>query len=272
MIKKTIATAAVLGIGAVALLGTDVCSYGRTMFGNVREAVRSEINPEFELDRIRVKVDDLMPEIRQHMKVVAGQVVDIRNMQSDIAEKQSQIQDQKSSILALRSDLDSSQDDFEYRQVSYTRDEVESDLADRFDAYQLLEGSLERDIRVLKATKFTLKANQKNLDAMMSRKQELAVTVSELEARLKQIQATETVNSLQVDDTQLSHVEELLQRLNRDLDVREAMLEAEGHVTGQIPIEDNQVPETSVVSDIDRHFGLTPQTQSVAELMSDSSL
>jgi len=272
MIKKAIVTAAVLGIGAVALLGTDVCSYGRTMFGNVREAVRSEIDPEFELDRIRGKVEDLMPEVRQHMKVVAEQVVDVRNMQAGIEEKQGQMQNQKASLLALRSDLDSGQNEFEYRQVSYTRNEVESDLADRFSAYRLLEASLDRDVRILKATKATLKANQKNLDSMLSRKQELAVTVSELEARLKQIQATETVNAMQVDDTQLSDVEDLLQRLNRDLDVRETMLETEGHVLEHIPIEESNVPETDLISEIDEHFGLTTETESVAELASVSGI
>jgi chromosome segregation ATPase len=256
MIKKAIVSAAVLGIGAVTLLGTDVCSYSKTMFGNVREAVQAEIQPEFKLEDIRNQVDSLMPEIREHMKVVAEQVVDVRNMQAEISEKQSQLQNQKASILALRSDLDSNNSEFEYRQVSYTRNEVESDLSDRFGAFQLLEASADRDAKIMTATKEALKANQKKLDAMMSRKQDLAVKVSQAEARLKQIQATETVNAIEVDDTQLSHVEELLQRLNHDMDVREALLETEGHVLGRIPVEEVNVPETDVVSEIDQHFGL----------------
>jgi len=210
MIKKAIVSAAVLGIGAVTLLGTDVCSYSKTMFGNVREAVQAEIQPEFKLEDIRNQVDSLMPEIREHMKVVAEQVVDVRNIQAEILEKQSKLQNQKASILALRSDLDSNNSEFEYRQVSYTRNEVESDLSDRFRSFRLLESSVDRDVKIMTATKETLRANQKKLDAMMSRKQNLAVKVSQAEARLKQIQATETVNAIEVDDTQLSHVEELL--------------------------------------------------------------
>lgn len=271
MIKKAIVTAAALGIGAVALLGTDACSYGTTLFGNVREAVRSEIDPGFELDRIRNQVDSLMPEIRQHMKVIAEQVVDVRNMQAAIAEKQTQLSGQKASILALRSDLESGNDTFEYRQVSYTRGEVESDLSDRFAAYQLLEASLDRDIKILAATKQTLQANQKNLDAMMSRKQDLVVKVSQAEARLKTIQATETVNAIEVDDTQLAHVEDMLQQLNHDLDVREALLETEGHVLGRIPVEEAELPETDVVTEIDQHFGLT-EREPIGELASAGEL
>ncbi|MCH2202645.1 MAG: hypothetical protein MK102_11790 [Fuerstiella sp.] len=272
MIRKSLATAAVLGIGAVMLLGTDACSYARTLFGNVRESVRSEIKPTFKLDSIRDQVDSLMPEIRQHMKVVAEQVVDIRNMQTGIAEKQNQLNNQKASILALRSDLDSGQDEFNYRQVSYARHEVESDLGDRFDAYQLLEASLDRDLKILAATKETLQANQKSLDSMMSRKQDLAVKVSQAEARLKQIQATETVNSLEVDDTQLSRVEEQLRELNRDMDVREALLETEGHALGRIPIEESVIPQTDIIGKIDQHFGLSVDSEILAELTSVDNL
>jgi len=272
MIKKAIVTAAVLGIGAVSLLGTDACSYSRTLFGNVREAVRSEINPEFELDHIRDQVTSLMPEIRQHMKIVAEQVVDVRDMQVNIAEKQSKLSGQKASILALRSDLDSGNNEFVYRQVAYTRPEVESDLSERFSAYQLLEASVDRDLKILTATKETLKANQKNLDAMMSRKQDLAVKVSQAEARLKQIQATETVNAIEVDDTQLSHVEELLQQLNHDLDVREALLETEGHVLGRIPVGEPEIPASDVIGEIDAHFGLATEDNRTAELASVEGL
>ena len=271
MIKKAIASAAVIGIGAVTLLGTDVYSYSRTMFGNVREAVQAEIQPEFKLEDIRNQVDSLMPEIREHMKVVAEQVVDIRNMQTDVAEKHSRLQSQKAAILALRSDLNSDNSEFEYRQVSYTRNEVESDLSERFAAFQLLEASVDRDVKIMAATKETLRANQKKLDAMMSRKQDLTVEVSQAEARLKQIQATETVNAIKVDDTQLSHVEELLQRLNHDMDIREALLETEGHVLGRIPVEEVNVPATDVMSEIDQHFGLVESDQ-ISNLASASGL
>lgn len=271
MIKKAIVTAAVLGIGAVAIFGTDACSYGRTLFGNVREAVKSEFSSEFELERIRNQVDNLMPEIRQHMKVVAEQVVDVRNMQASIAEKQSQLQNQKASILALRSHLDSGGNEFEIRQVSYTRYEVESDLGDRFEAYQVLEAAVDRDRKILSATKETLKANQKKLDTMMSRKQDLAVQVSQAEARLKTIQATETVHAIEVDDTELSRVEEMLNTLNHDLDVREALLETEGHVLGRIPVEQQELPEEDVITEIDQHFGLADSDQ-VGELAAAGSL
>ena len=40
------------------------------------------------------------------------------------------------------------------------------------------------------------------------------------------IQATEAVNAIEVDDTKLAHVENMIKELNHSLDVRESLLDA----------------------------------------------
>ena len=272
MLKKAIAgSAAALVLGGL-VFGTDIFSYANTACSNVREAVKSEITPEFELDRIRNEIDQLMPEIRQHMTVVAEQSVDVKDLQREIAKREDKLAGQKDAILALRSDLSGGSNNFTYRQVSYTRGEVESDLASRFEAYRTGEDALARDRQILTAQRQTLRANQKKLDSMMNRKQELSVHVSQLEARLKTIQATEAVNAIEVDDTKLSKVEGMIKDLNHALDVRESLLETEGNVLGRIPVEEDTVEVSGdVVSDIDRHFGLVSDG-TVAEVDAKSSL
>ena len=64
----------------------------------------------------------------------------------------------------------------------------------------------------------------------------------------------------------------MLQQLNHDMDVREALLETEGHVLGRIPVEESNIPQTDVIGEIDQHFGLTADTESVAELTSVNGL
>ncbi|MEQ9406702.1 MAG: hypothetical protein RIK87_03210 [Fuerstiella sp.] len=271
MLKKAIvgSVAAVLLGGMI--LGKDIFSYARTACHNVQDAVKSEITPEFELDRIRGEINQLMPEIRRHMTVVAEQSVDVKDLQREIAAREARLDSQKEAILALRSDLSTGRDSFTYRQVSYTRGEVEADLASRFDAYRAGEDAVARDRQILSAQKQTLRANQKKLDSMMSRKQELAVHVSQLEARLKTIQATEAVNAIEVDETRLSRVEDMIKGLNHALDVRESLLETEGSVLGRIPVE-AEATEISddVVTEIDQHFGLS--SDKAAEVDSDKSI
>jgi len=274
MLKKVIIGG--LGVAVVAglIFGAESVSYMQTIGHNVREAVKSEITTEFELDRIRNEVDQLMPEIRQHMAVVAEQSVDVRNLERDVVAQEDTLSRQREAILTLRSDLDTGRSAFTYRAVSYSRAEVESDLARRFDTYRASEETLKRDRKILTAQRDTLHANQKKLDTMLGRKQDLIVQVAQLEARLKQVQAAEAVNSIEIDDCRLTHVEQMIKDMNHALDVRESMLETEGHVLGRIPVDVEESIDASgdIVSEIDNHFGLIEVDEQVAEASADSSI
>lgn len=266
MFRKLLVSTMAMGLVAGLVFGSDSLSYFRTVCRNVRETVKSEISPEFELDRIRGEVDGLMPEIRRHMTIVAEQVVDVKDMERETGEKDASLASQKQAILALRSDLDSGKNQFTYQAVSYTRGQVENDLSQRFDAFRMLEESLRRDQKILVALRDTLAANQQKLDAMMLRKKDLVVKVAQLEARLKQVQAAETINAIEVDDTKLARVENLIRQLNRNLDVRQSVLETEGHVLGRIPVgEPAAAANASILSRIDSHFGISAEKSSTDE-------
>jgi chromosome segregation ATPase len=272
MLKKMLVGSLAATLVAGFVFGKDMFSYATTACTNVRDAVKSEITPEFELDRIRNEIDQLMPEIRQHMTVVAEQSVDVKDLERGIEQKETHLAGQKDAIFALRADLTGSGDKFTYRHVSYTRGEVESDLSERFEAFRVGEDAVKRDRQILTAQRQTLRANQQKLDSMLGRKQELSVLVSQVEARLKTIQAAEAVNNIEVDDTKLARVEGLIKDLNHVLDVRESLLETEGHVLGRIPVELDSVDvQTDVVTEIDQHFGLVSDA-AVAEVDSNSSI
>ena len=254
------------------LFGSDAFSYLRTFGGQVREVVKSEISVEFELDRIRDEVDNLVPEIRRHMTIVAEQSVDVKDLERDLSDKESSLGKQKDGILALRSDLESSSNSFTYRAVSYSRNEVEADLAHRFESFCSCEAGVKRDRQILAAQRDTLRANQSKLDTMLSRKQDLVVQVAQLEARLKQVQAAEAINSIEIDDSQLAHVEKMIKDMNRALDVRESVLETEGSVLGRIPVNEEVAPKNgNIIGEIDSHFGLKSD-ETVAEVSLQPSI
>ena len=258
MIKKVLLGSLAASLLAGFVFGRDMFSYASTACDTVREAVKSEISPEFELDRIRKQIDKLMPEIREHMTVVAEQSVDVKDMQRNIASKEVRLGRQRDEIIARRDDLSSGKDGFTYRAVSYSRNEAESLLAEKFAAFRIGVDALSRERQTLDAQKQILRANQKKLNSMLDRKETLAVSVAQLEARLKTIQATEAVNSVEIDDTELSKVEGAIKALNHDLDVRESLLEMEGHTLDSLNYdEDIQLEDHSdVLSQIDSHFGV----------------
>lgn len=273
MLKRIVIGGASLALAGGLLLGGEAWSYLRTFGSQMREAVKQEISVEFELQRIRDEVESLMPEIRRHMRTVAEQSVDVKDLERALVERRKGVEEQRLAILTLRQDLESGRGEYVYRSVSYSRREVEADLANRFEAYQSAEKSVERDQRILEAQRETLRANQQRLDGMQSRRQDLSVQVAQLEARLKQVQAAESLQSSPLDDSRLANVERLIGEMNRTLDVREALLESEGRISGRIPVESGEEPGTDILTRIDNHFSAEANDEAGADSsMNDSRL
>lgn len=249
MVKKLL-----MGVGALALLpilffGKDASSYFRTAKNNVRDAVKQEIPPEFEVSRVKGMVENLVPDIQQCMHVIAEQQVDIEHLQADIVRREDTLADQEKVLLSMSKDLENAQSqDIQYASRTYTSDEVARDLSHRFEKFKVAKEALERDRKILRAREKGLVANQKKLDNMLSAKQDLELQIVQLEARLKSIQAEEAVSELNFDDSQLAKAKAAIRELNKSLDVKERMLDVEGRFVGMIPTEDvRSVPEDLTV-------------------------
>ncbi|HUG18838.1 MAG TPA: hypothetical protein VMM56_07650 [Planctomycetaceae bacterium] len=244
MIKK-----ALLGVGLALLIpilifGRDAGSYVKTAGESVRKAVKNEVPPEFEVQRIKDMVDHLAPEIRQCMHVIAEQQVDIEHLNEQIVARADGLADQEKILLSMTHDVDSGVKNITYANHSYTNEEVQRDLAYRFEKFKVAKEALERDRKILKARDKALKSNQKKLDEMLTQKQDLEVKVAELDARLQSIQAQSTISELNFDDSKLAQTKQAIRDLNKTLDVRERMLDVESKFVDLIPTEDvRPVPE-----------------------------
>lgn len=260
-----------IGSAAVALLGTfvfgrDVVSYAYTGFNNVRNAVKSEVPIEFEVDRARALVGQLVPDIRECMLLIAEQQVDVESRQLTLAEKEASLAKQKDAILTMQADLASGESSFVYAGNSYTSDEVKRDLTNRFERYKAAEGTLSADRKVMEARRQTLVANTQRLSDLNQAKMDLEVKIEQLQARVQTVSAAETVSLLAFDDSSLSHASKLIDDLNKQLDVKERMLDAEVKFADLIPVE-NVRPEASadISQQIDAHFGRSANSTTVAK-------
>lgn len=242
MIKKIVFGSAVaLALGTF-VFGRDVFSYLRTGFHSVRDAVKSEVPIEFEIQRARTMVDQLVPDIRQCMHVIAEQQVDIEHLVANLARKDQEIGKQREALLTLRADLGSGKSVFIYAGHSYQACDVKRDLSTRFERFKAAEDILAADRKILAAREQTLKANREKLDGMLQAKKELEVKLEQLQARVQTVRAAETVSTLAIDDSNLSHARTLIAELNKQLDIKEKVLDAEGKFTGLIPVETTQTP------------------------------
>ena len=267
MIKKSLVGAAVVALLGSFVFGREALSYLRTGCRNVREVVKSEVPLEFEIERARTLVDQLVPDIRQCMHVIAEQQVDVEYRQAALAQREAGLLKQKDAILAIRSDLASGKDTFVYASHSYSSNDVQRDLANRFDRYKAAEETLAAERTILQARKQTLVANSNKLDGMNQAKRDLEVKLEQLQARVQTVRAAETVSHLAFDDSNLNHARKLITDLNKQLDVKQKMLDTEAKFADLIPVESMtaEVPK-NLNQQIDAYFGNAVEVGTVAKV------
>jgi hypothetical protein len=255
-----IAKKAVIGVAAAAVLSTfvfgrDVVSYVKTFGSSAREAIKAEVPIEFEIQRARDMVANLVPDIRQCMHVIAEEEVNVEHLSKEIARAENDLGKQKDEILALRRHVDSGRQVYQTSTRAYSCNEVKRDLSSRFERYKTAETTIASKRQILTAREQSVIAAREKLEGMLNEKRNMEVQLEHLDARLKTVQAAQTASSVQLDDSQLARAKKLIGELNKQLDVAQKMLDADGKFTGLIPVDTaSQVPE-DLSNQIDEYFG-----------------
>ena len=271
MIRKFVFGAGLTMLATTLLFGRDAVSYVRTGADEVRAAVKSEVPLEFQIERAKGLVADLVPEVRKSLHVVAEEQVEVERLTEAITHRERTLAEKQAAIRTMRSDLDSDREYFVYAGAEYDREEVARDLARRFERFQIADETLDRDRERLTAKRRALASHREQLEAMLDARKDLEVEIERLEARLRSVRAAETVTEIAIDDSGLSRARTLIAELNQELDVRERLIEEEGLLDtadGSIPVEVDEVP-VDLTSRIDAYFGRNAIAET--ELPSDAS-
>ena len=85
MIKKTIITTAAILLAGVMLFGRNTLGYIRTSLGYVHDSVQNSVPVGFEIDHARQMIQDLVPEVRKNMHVIAKEEVEVQRLEEQIA-------------------------------------------------------------------------------------------------------------------------------------------------------------------------------------------
>lgn len=254
MIKQAIYGVATVGALASFVFGRDVVSYARTWGSSVRQTVKREVPLDFEVARARELVEQLIPDIRNCMHVIAEQEVDVENLTGELARKEGDLATQKEVILSRQTELKSGQASYPIAGQTYSADQIRTDLAKRFDRFKVAEETQKKEKQVLEARQKALTANREKLDNMLAAKTDLELQLEQLEARLKMVQAAETISTVSIDDSQLTRTKKLIRELNKQLDVREKVMATDGKLTDLIPATTKSAAPKDLEAQIEAHF------------------
>ncbi len=253
VVKKVVLGTAI-AVGASALIfGTSAPSYFKTAFHKVRHRVKSSVPMQFEIDRARQQVADLEPAIHENIENYARAEADVEHLKQEMVAIRDNLGVEKQTILALRKSLETG--DFQLTgSVSYTPDEVKSEMARRWDHYRQVERILHEKNETLKARERAMAAARGQLASISSQRKSLLTKIDEIEARLKAIEATQSTNEFTFDDSALARAKQSVAELDNRLDVMARTAELEGrYADGKIPVVIE--PKRDVVKEVDEAFG-----------------
>lgn len=248
MLKKALVGGGVAVLLAGLFFGHDALSYVRTSVGWVKDSVKDNVPVEFEIDRARKMVKDLVPDIRKNMHLIAREEVELERLGKQVVELEARLVKDKAGILQLKTDLEGAQDSFQYASHRYTRDEVKTDLGRRFERFKTNEATLASLREISTARTRSLEGARQKLENMLAQKRQLEVEVENVEARLKMVQAAQVGNDYHFDDTRLGRVKELLNELRTKIEVDERLVGSEsefGEIHLDVQVSDNIVEQVT---------------------------
>ena len=260
MIKKLLISGVALAAAGAIVFGTDVFSYLTTSARKVRTEVKANVPMEFELERARQMVGDLIPDIQKNLHVIAQEEVEVDDLRQQIARSEKNLATEQQHLLALRGDLDNHAGKFHYAGRLASGQEVRNELSRRFERFQTAEATMKAKHQMLEAREKSLAAARDKLEGMLTSKRDLEVQVQNLDARLKMVQAVQATSQFQFDDSRLSRCKKLVQELRKRLDVAERIVEQDGKLVETLSME-MDAPE-DIGERIDQYFGPNRQPTS----------
>lgn len=245
MFKKLIIVGAGSALALGLLFGRDAVSYVATGYGRLHDQVKQNVPIEFELERAHRMISDLTPEIRRNMHLIAKEEVDVEKLQRQVDKLNEGLAQDKREVLRLKADLDDGSQTYQYASHRYTREQVKTDLAGRFERFKTQDATREKLEGILNARQKGLDAARAKLDGMLVAKRQLEVDVENLEARLKMVEVAQTTSAFKFDDSQLSRTENLLDDIQTRIEVAEKLVASEGYFGEQIQLDEVEVKDVS---------------------------
>lgn len=248
----SLSAVAFLLIGGL-IFGTDLFSYLTTSAGNVRESVRDSVPIEFELERARDLIDDILPEIHASIKVIAQDEVEIAALEKDLDFSQEQLEKDRRALAILRGKMNVELASYEVGTRNVSRAQLTEIVKHRFDRLRDAELVVSSKERLLETRRHSLNAAMKILDRARDRKLQLEQKVEALVAQHRMVKASAVGSRVVVNDTKLAKADQLLNEIQKRLTVAQRVLEHEQ--TEIILGESEIVDEAGLLADIDAHLG-----------------
>jgi len=228
MFKKIGIAAVVVAVVLFLLNSTMLGSYTGTAWSKIHGSFKKQVPLEFEIERIKHEIAQLVPDMKKNLSSVAEEMVAIDNLKDQITDARTNLDAQKASIMTMTEDLDKGVKVINYKGVDYSATRIREKLAKDFNSYQRCEKELKTKEQLLDVRERGLEAAREQLASIRSQKQELEMQVEQLEVELKNVRLAQTRNKFHFDDSRLAHCKSILADIKNRLKVEKTQEELSG--------------------------------------------
>jgi chromosome segregation ATPase len=251
--KRGILAVTIVGVLGFVVLGTDFPGYVTSAFGSVKDCVKNNVPVELEIQRGRDLLKKLRPEIRDDVRQLARDEVEIERLQRDIERHEKSVDKERRRLTALRGRLDTQKVSYVIAGRTFSRDrmltEVDRSRERLEDAGQILT-SKRKD---LDSRRGLLSSNSEQVRKKRHLREQLAAKIDALESEHARLKSHAEGTGTIIDDSTLSKVQSLIGELEERLEVTRKVLEHDAHFPEDIPIED-EVDEGKILERVDDYL------------------
>ncbi|GIW93021.1 MAG: hypothetical protein KatS3mg110_1062 [Pirellulaceae bacterium] len=235
----------VLGALVASSLGVATSwSYVKTAWRGVGKSIRDATPIGFELQRLAGMIQDLEPEIRRNQQVVAQLEIECEYLDREVATMKAKQDEMVAQMRKLREALDKPDSNYIFAGQTYTRTQVEHDLARRLDQYEQSKAQLAAKEQLLQQRRRTLEAATAKVSEYRRQYEQLVMKSESLQAELKLVEAAQAAGKFQFDTSKLAQTKQLAQDVEKRIRVLQRLVDAERQSYDGIPVEADNRPVT----------------------------
>lgn len=254
-VKFGLLASAVAMILGLTVFGTELFSYARSSLASLQEAAKESVPVEFELQRARRELEQMVPEMHANIRLIAQEEVEIERLAKEIDQTTEALANQKVGIEKLAGMLHQTRASYEIGSRTYQRAELTEDLNRRFERYKEAEMVLEGKRKLLASRRHSLETAMGQLAQARHNKALLAARIETLASKHRLVQAAAAGSRVDVDASRLARTEKLLNDVSKRLDVAERVLAHEGRFVE--PVQIDLLSEEDLLSEVAEHFNPT---------------
>ena len=251
-------------LGAFLLFGAELTSMIQTSARSLQDSARQAVPVEFELQRAKDKVNEILPDLQSQVRMIAEEEVAIASLADEVQQDEKKLLIQEANLAELRDSMRTTQVSFKINGRGLNRQQLTEHLKIRLDHFKQGQHSLDCKQRLLDKRQEGLAAALAMLDQMRTRQSELKLKVESLAAQHRLIKASQIQTGTLADGSQLSQADQLLSQLETRLAVAERVLDYREDLY-DLPADNTVVAEADVLSEFDHYF--TPPSSKLAAKM-----